>query len=889
MDVSVRLLGGLAVERGGRALALRYEAAGLLLAWLALHPGRDVPRDDLAALLWPDAAPDAGRRRLREVLFALRRDLGDGERAEPVLRAGRTAIGLHPALPSDAGPLLAALDAADRHAHPSVAACPACRAALAPAAVAPELLAGLALPGGAYARRIAALRGRVRAAREALAAPPPDPSPHLPAPAGVLVGRRDELARLHALLTRPEVRLVTLTGMGGVGKTRLAAEAARRHGPAHRDGARWVAAGEARTADELARAVQAALGLGGTAAPTALLLDHLRGRELLLVLDELEGAAGAGPWVAGILAGAAGVRILATSRVRLACRAEHVLRVDGLPAPDAAALLLARARQVEPDLVADDGDVAALCAALGGLPLALELAAAQVDGTPLAAVRARVGDGLGLADGLDDLPPAHRSVRALLASGVDRLSPDARSALAALAVFRGPFDAADAAAVGDVRPDTLAELTRASLLSEGAAGLAMHPLVAAWAREQPAPPDHAARHRRCVLGGLRSLGAAGWARRRDDVRAAWASALAESDRDVLADAAAPLAATVHAAHAWHDADAAFAAAVAALADDRAHPALRRCLVGAGGTAFRLGRHAESLAALREAVDLAEAAGDGLDAARARHALGFALRNGGAPAAARPLLEAAADGLDAVGHAAEALRARADAATARYEQGDVPGAAAALATLVPALAAAGDPTGAESAASVLGLCEVLGGDLSGLPRIEASVRALARRGEPSAVNARNALACAAVLAGRFADATRHAEAAARAYADRGFLPGVASTETWRVMGLVGDGRRDEAAPALTAALDAALALGSPRPALEAAAALAWWDAGPRGRGRPGAGDRAARLVPTVSAHPEPIAELRAAVAPLAAALPAAEPLDAEALRAALVRARAALPG
>jgi predicted ATPase/DNA-binding SARP family transcriptional activator len=971
MPVDIRLFGGLVVRVDEQPVASRYEAGLLLLAWLALHPGRDFTRDALAALLWPDPPLPVARRRLREVLFSLRRALGDADRSPPVLVLGRDRVALGVGWTCDAAALAATWAEVLRHAHRRLDACASCCDRLESVVSAGELLAGVRLPEGRFADEVAARRDHLRQVRtevwvavgtraleagdaaralaaaqraaeeeplaetalrlqlqalarsgrraealavydahaarlEALDRPPPDDATEelyqairhedpvdrargrvdAPAPPTGLTGRDPELRQLDGLLARDDVRLVTLTGLGGVGKTRLALEAAHRHGPAFRDGARFVAAGETRTAAELALALQAALGLAGTRAPVAVLVDWLRGRELLLILDELEGNDGAAELVSALLAGARTLRVLTTCRTRLGLRAEHTVPLGGL-APDAAArLLVERARQVRPSLALDPEEVRDLCATLGGLPLAIELAAARVDGEALLDIHRAAADGLRLAGGPVDLPAHQRDLRALVGGSVARLTPPDRDALAALAVFRGPFDAEDARSVAAADADALARMVHHSLLAAvGPGEHALHPLVAAYGRATCTEPEAVAtRHRHRVLTTLERGDRTWWVRRRDEVRAAFASALDQGDLALVAAAAWPLARRLRSVHGWHDADAWFGRAVTLLgAGDRTHPAFRRCLVGAGGAAFRLGRHEEAVGQLETALTLSRAAQDPLDTGQAARTLGFALRNAGYPAAAVPLLAEAADRFDEARAAVDAAGARYDRATALYETGDLASARGALASAAAELAALGDGPGATAACSVLGLCEVLSGAPEvGLRRLTEAVRAHRSLDDAGVANSLNALACAEVLTCRWAAAARHATAAAKAYADSGFLPGVASTETWLAMALVGAGRRAEAAASVDRAVGAALALGTARPLLEAAAAVAWWYAGPEGVAVPGATDRPARLVATVLAHPEPIAELRAAVAPLARGLAAAPPFDPESLRACLVR-------
>ncbi|MFF0005901.1 ATP-binding protein [Streptomyces tibetensis] len=299
---------------------------------------------------------------------------------------------------------------------------------------------------------------------------------HLPAETTSFVDRRGELTQGRELLAR--ARLVTLTGPGGVGKTRLAARIAARVQRAFRDGVRYVHLSGLHDPALVPLAVADALGLHDRSAqpPLDALVEQVRDRRLLLVVDNCEHLADAcARLAAALLHGSEGVRILATSRHRLGLTEEHLLEVRPLPVPDpdgdlsaaegypALRLFSDRAAAVVPGFrltPANRASVARLCHRLDGLPLAIELAA----------VRMRVLDVDQLLDRLDDryrflttgspaALPRHQTLRAAVAWSHDLCTVPEQTVWARLSVLPGSFDletaeavCADAALEGDTRP-----------------------------------------------------------------------------------------------------------------------------------------------------------------------------------------------------------------------------------------------------------------------------------------------------------------------------------------------------------------------------------------------------------------------------------------------------
>jgi predicted ATPase/class 3 adenylate cyclase len=281
---------------------------------------------------------------------------------------------------------------------------------------------------------------------------------NLPVQPTPLVGREEELAEVLELLRRN--RLVTLTGAGGSGKTRLALQAAAELVDEFADGV-WFTS--------LASLTDAAL-LEPTIAQVVGARDHLhafvRAKELLLVLDNVEQLLPAAAAVVAELLAAQDLRVLATSRERLALSAEQEYPVPTLPLDHAAALFTQRARQLKPSFQPDE-HVTEICTRLDGLPLALELAAARIKVLTPEQILERVGHSLDLLTaGARDAPERQRTLRATIDWSHALLTEHDRRLFAKLAVFAGSFDLQAAEEVCDADLDTLQSLLDKSLLRQ---------------------------------------------------------------------------------------------------------------------------------------------------------------------------------------------------------------------------------------------------------------------------------------------------------------------------------------------------------------------------------------------------------------------------------------
>jgi predicted ATPase/DNA-binding SARP family transcriptional activator len=396
---------------------------------------------------------------------------------------------------------------------------------------------------------------------------PPQPTP--------FVGREQELAMILQHMRDPACRLLTLVGPGGIGKTRLAVQAARLVVDSQYDQGRFlhgiffIALASVTSADGLAPAIAAAIGLDlyGNTSPKQRLLDHLRDKRMLLVLDNFEHLLDTAELAAEIVAAAPGVKLLITSREGVNLQGGWLYPVGGMSYPgrhshsaapvesyEAMQLFVQSARRVrfDFDLQQAQAEVMRICQLVEGMPLALELAATWLKALSVRQVTAELERGLDFLVNLHrDAPARHRSMRAVLESSWALLSAEEQETLARLSVFGGGFRRHAADAIVQAPLIVLAMLVDKSLVRVSAEGrYQLHNLLRQFAAEklQAWPQEEEAtrsRHTVYYLDFLSTrwrlltrkempIALAEIAEEIDNIALAWREATAQEDVDAIA-------------------------------------------------------------------------------------------------------------------------------------------------------------------------------------------------------------------------------------------------------------------------------------------------------------------------------------------------------------------
>ncbi|MEX0630253.1 MAG: adenylate/guanylate cyclase domain-containing protein [Chloroflexota bacterium] len=281
---------------------------------------------------------------------------------------------------------------------------------------------------------------------------------NLPIPSTAFLGRARELSDVGSFLARPDVRLLTLTGAGGTGKTRLALQAAALAGDEYPDGVYWVPLAPLRDPGLVVPAASQAIGADDS------LASFIGGKRMLLLFDNFEQVVEASSDLGAVLTSCPRLKILVTSREPLHISGEQEYAVSTLVHEEGVALFLARARAVVPEFAADEA-VSQICRRLDDLPLAIELAAARVKALNAAQILARIDRRLPLlTGGARDVPERQRTLRATIEWSYELLTAAEQGLFARLAVFSGGcrLEAAENVAAADL--DTLQSLVDKSLI-----------------------------------------------------------------------------------------------------------------------------------------------------------------------------------------------------------------------------------------------------------------------------------------------------------------------------------------------------------------------------------------------------------------------------------------
>ena len=342
-----------------------------------------------------------------------------------------------------------------------------------------------------------ALHDSVMGQAASSAAPRPMPPP-APLDDG-FVGRTIEMRRIGELLGQDDCRLLSLVGPGGVGKTRLARRAMSELAAGYADGAVFVALEDAATPAELGSRLARELGaeLSGRVDPFEQAIESLRGRQLLLVLDNFEQLVAAAPQLETLLDRCPRLRLLVTTRVRLGIASEWFFPLEGLPLPepddtdhlesfDAVRLFVRAARRVEPNFAAacEPAALVDICRLVGGLPLALEIAGSWTRLLSCAAIADELRQGTELLRAVDSARPARQaSIEVVFDHAWKLLGAAEREALARLSVCRGGFSAEAGRAIGAPLP-VLGALLDKSLLRKEDGRFFLHPLLLRLAAER---------------------------------------------------------------------------------------------------------------------------------------------------------------------------------------------------------------------------------------------------------------------------------------------------------------------------------------------------------------------------------------------------------------------
>jgi predicted ATPase len=337
----------------------------------------------------------------------------------------------------------------------------------------------------------------------------------LPVPANPLIGRKKELVDVVRLLTREDARLVTVTGAGGVGKTRFAVAVAFEVSQVFPDGAWFVPLAPLREPELVLSTVADTIGADGD------LGRHIGDDECVLLLDNVEQVIDAAPGLAALVGECPRLRVLVTSREPLRVAAEREYPLSPLPESPAVELFRQRANAVAPELEIDYAVAAAICERLDRLPLAVELAAARARALTPVQILERLGRRLDLPKGGRDVDPRQRTLRATIEWSYDLLEPDERGVFERLSVFAGGCTLDAAEDVADADLDAMQSLVEKSLLRFSDGRYSMLETIREYAAERLdlGAADAVARRHRAFMVALAEASAADLHTARETARA----------------------------------------------------------------------------------------------------------------------------------------------------------------------------------------------------------------------------------------------------------------------------------------------------------------------------------------------------------------------------------
>jgi predicted ATPase/DNA-binding SARP family transcriptional activator len=688
-SVRVEMLGTARVVPGDRpTVGLKPTMRDQALAYLA-YDGRWIRRDRLGFLFWPDVPDSTARHNVRQLVKRIRRlewladleleddnirwsvssDVADLQDAITEQRWGDLplAADLLPGLERNASPDFEGWLLAERQRIRDQ-----WRSALIRAAVAAgdagqpsrgtrllkPLLADddgglvlarymdLAARAGDPSSAVTAFERVAARLRDDLGVDPPDrvreladrlrsePDSHASNDA-LLVGRTDEVTELAGLLAQPDCRLLTLLGPGGIGKSTLARMLLGRIAAGYRDGAEFVPLASISEPEALPSAIAVHLGLAldGRVDPVAQLAHALRGRQLLLVLDNAEHLADGWVVISALIKACPRLRVVVTTRERLRLDDEWVYSVGGLGENEAVELFERRARRVAPDVSVCRIDSLAVCRAVGGSPLGIELAVPWLRVMTGHEIVAQIDRDPGmLSGGGRDALARHRSLEAAMAHSWKLATAEERIAVEALSVFAAPYSRELASAVADVSPTLLRDLVDKSLVQRRPDGrYASHPLVRQYAAACLSADDarrSAVRHRHAgvVLDRLDPVEITPQQRvLLDDALQAWQHATDHGDLELLRPAVRGLITLLDATGRYRHGLQLLTRAASRIGDEdsRGQATVAALHQGEATLLDRLGRHSQAAVMARAAIEAASAAGEQRLLVLAQLSLGWA--------------------------------------------------------------------------------------------------------------------------------------------------------------------------------------------------------------------------------------------------------------------------